>query len=772
MAEFILLHLSRHTVLYMSQTLPDSPTLRSLDHYLDVVGISVVDKAAGRTTVLTANAEVVIQEIGFFSKSLQQQRVKIESAFASYTAELQGNPHTPLPSALQKGMALHVNCDLDVFMWLLQYAEARSQRRGLPVSLGKIRVKPLKKKPEVVGDAVGGNADTIAAPDILADMVVSLALSSRFLQMNDLCLEACSFLCANLGEVLMSDVNCDCIPDKEIVDDLLLGKGLLTIPNLLDGALYVACATRTNVLECVGWGKDGNTKTSTLRKYLTAAIGGGKLPTQAAAPRATECPNRAFLSKLLHKLLIKTVSTETSSTAIGFCHYCGLFTQIDECVIQRCPSLRLEGIGPRGEVSESHVLTDSVVVGHDSTLLNLFVQASLDGAKRGPKFDPSLPSVPQAVSSSGHSISQRAVFEAVEKCRKALHARSSSGPTEKEASGVVAGQSANDEIFQRCPALFPLQTFFREGELFAVIVLLQLILMRPSQESVALSALPEGVSVERELQELGIPSKRVTLSSTRYAASVMALRQHPLLLTFEGVNNASSGCALGAKLLIPRKLEKHFPNLFSCVVPTTAASTAPATKGSSANLFQSLTTEGADAITIGSCVQKARHPFALAVAARQRTLVARLEKRSQLGYMPVGSSSGSEDDDDLLPMNLDATGDTASASGPLYEAARAKVLSNPEKAAQSPAFVLLDLACMRDVHVFRGIPAYESTNVLSQQQPSSRKPPTGYQRPQTTNMGPRPSTSNETLLTPRLGMSVRKTTPASFREPRPPGVRR
>ena len=801
------------------QLLETAAELRPLEHYIDTVSISIADKAADRTTVLVTNSEVVVQQIGFFSKSLQQQRAKVVTAFENYQQEVRkavDGALPPLPPILVKGMFLHVNCDLDVFMWLLQYAEATAQRNGILVPLGKTRVKPprasspsfSKRASSVEPPSVFPihPAGYIPLPDLTIDMVVSLALSSRFLQMMDLCAAACEYLCSNLGEVLMSDVNCDCIPEKELIDEIIFGRGMMTTSRLLDGALYVACATRTNLLGIM-WSSDAKgsgmlLKGPQLRSYLTDLICKNEsLPPQAATTRVVDCPNRAFLTRLLGKLLVSVTNTSNCTTGsstrtVGFCRHCGLLTTLDPSVIQRCPSLRGDGIGPRGEVKESHEHTDINCMGAGAALDSLFKHfliPTLDTANKKHRDVQTIategPTTYSVSTLGGHILPSRSIAETVEKCRRALHARSSSGPTEKECSGLAhPNPSSCDVIFRQSPALFPLQTFFREGELAAVIILLQIKLVRPSQTSVSLCAATESMTgADREPQELGIPSRRVTLSSTRYAASIMALRHHPLLTTFKDPDGSDNvGCLLEAKLLLPRKLEKYLPNCFSCTITTTTASSstpttptsgAPPPDPASANLFKSMATAGPDAVAISSYVQASRGHFSQMVASRQRKIVAKAERRRHRAANAI-NEDGSSSSDDMPDYDYEAAG--KSPEGPHYETARALVLSNQEKAAYSPAYMLLDLCNMRENRVFRdqsdGGPTGGSFNIPPPTY-TVRKAPVGYQRPQSNGIGARPKTSpliagEQQPTTPRLGQSVKKTTTSSFRQPRPPGTKR
>lgn len=218
-------------------------------------------------------------------------------------------------------LSLNVNCDIAIFSWLMDYI----QNRG---------------------------------PAMLPTNVVSLILSSNFLMMEKLFVEGLEYLRTHLVDVLLTDVNMDCIPPETVVKL----AGTMTEDDVAGSLLGIV--------------ESGNER----------------------------CPNRSFISVLLKHVVQQRVCDDPVS--LRWCHRCGTLVDaevmkaVNACSMHEvpCPMLGAGRVGSRGEVLKTHEATIAVADNFMTTLINQVNASSsnatgvLVGGSVGTSSGPSLTS--------------------------------------------------------------------------------------------------------------------------------------------------------------------------------------------------------------------------------------------------------------------------------------------------------------------------------------------------------------------------------------------
>ena len=259
------------------------------------VRIIVTDLPKRQTRTFQCDVQSVKKTMSYFCRVIELQQAGLQ------------------PTEL---LTIHVNCDITIFAWLMEYISNQY-------------------------------------PAFSVQNVVSLILSSHFLQMDTLRSDASDFLVANLATVLLSDVNMECVPNS-----------LLTM--ISERMTFEALAvTACSVLQV-----------------------------------NPQCPNRLFFSHLVKEsVLLRSSGNHPSRTlsqlpvavlkssscvsslrpvVLQWCRHCGeLF---DPLVTGRmaqlgypipCPALLNGFIGPRGEMCCTHIAEDMILPIMDGRTLAL-----------------------------------------------------------------------------------------------------------------------------------------------------------------------------------------------------------------------------------------------------------------------------------------------------------------------------------------------------------------------------------------------------------------
>lgn len=267
------------------------------------VRIVVHDKSKHESRTFTCEVEVLRSSMVYFSSVLDQL---LEVADRSST--------TPL--------SLNVNCDIPIFAWLMEYVQSRQ-------------------------------------PEILPSNVVSLILSSNFLMMDSLYQEGLRYLKEHLAEVLLTDVNMDCIPQDTVV------------------------------------------KLAALMREEEAAKALWTLLQSGSEKSA----NRGFLAVLLKHIVMRACDDPAS---LRWCSLCGILVDVEAMKTINglsmhevpCPQLGAGRVGARGEVLRSHEalvpVTDTLL----SSIINQSSTSALGGSVAISSSFASTPSSPLGVAQS------------------------------------------------------------------------------------------------------------------------------------------------------------------------------------------------------------------------------------------------------------------------------------------------------------------------------------------------------------------------------------
>ena len=243
-------------------------------HLKRPVRIVVHDKAKHESRTFSCDAILLRSSMSYFASVLDQL---LDVADRS--------ANTPL--------SLNVNCDIPIFSWLIEFIHNRH-------------------------------------PPMLPTNVVSLILSSNFLMMHKLYHEGLRYLKDHLVEVLLTDVNMDCIS--------------------LDTTLGLAQLLRED----------------DVAQALLALVDGGN----------ERCANRSFLSLLLKHVVQQRICDDPVS--LRWCDHCGLLVDVETlkavngAVTQELPCQMLGAgrVGSRGEVLKTHEATAAVADNFMASLLS------------------------------------------------------------------------------------------------------------------------------------------------------------------------------------------------------------------------------------------------------------------------------------------------------------------------------------------------------------------------------------------------------------------
>jgi hypothetical protein len=242
-----------------------------------LVRIVVHDKAKHESRTFSCDAMVLRSNMQYFASVLDQL---LDVADRS--------TNTPL--------SLNVNCDIPIFSWLVEYIQGRG-------------------------------------PEMIPTNVVSLILSSNFLMMSRLYDEGLMYLRDHLVDVLMTDVNMDCI-SAETTQALALTMREDDV-----------AASLLSLVE------NGNER----------------------------CANRSFLTTLLRQVVQYRICDDPVS--LRWCHQCGYLVDVEALrsvnasVVNEVPCQMLGAgrVGSRGEVLRTHEPTQTVL---DNFMVGLQQQAA------------------------------------------------------------------------------------------------------------------------------------------------------------------------------------------------------------------------------------------------------------------------------------------------------------------------------------------------------------------------------------------------------------
>lgn len=265
------------------------------------VRIVVHDKAKHESRTFSCDAMLLRNSMAYFASVLDQL---LEVAERSTNAPL----------------SLNVNCDIPIFSWLMEYVHHR-------------------------------------APPMLPGNVVSLILSSNFLMMSQLYEDGLAYLKTHLVEVLLTDVNMDCIPAETTVK-------LAQRMSEDDIAAVLSSLIESN---------------------------------------SERCANRSFLSTLLRHVVQQRYCDDPVS--LCWCQSCGTLMDVEQLKAVNasvtneapCPNLPAGLVGSRGEVLKTHEATIAVP---DNVLLSLLSQASANVGATGMLVSGSSTSLGSAVAGS------------------------------------------------------------------------------------------------------------------------------------------------------------------------------------------------------------------------------------------------------------------------------------------------------------------------------------------------------------------------------------